>query len=55
MYRLIINDSKFTIPKGNIGLLAYSKGYEGNLFDFDNAVAYLESLGVEVEEVKDHD
>ena len=51
-YKLILGkDCAYTIPKENIGMLAYSKGYKGNIFDLDNAIKYLESLGVKFEEV----
>lgn len=52
MLKFTIKDSPvYTIPKENIGMLAYSKGYKGNIFDLDNAIKYLESLGVKFEEV----
>lgn len=51
MYRFTIKDSPaYTIPKENIGMLAYSKGYKGNIFDLDGAIKYLESLGAKFEE-----
>lgn len=52
MLKFTIKDSPvYTIPKQNIGMLAYSKGYKGSIYDLDGAIKYLEGLGVKFEEV----
>lgn len=50
MYIMTIEGTGFRIPKDSIGLFAYSKGYKGNIYDLDNAIKYLENLGVKFEE-----
>jgi hypothetical protein len=55
MYKLTIkgNRDTFTIPKENITLLAYAKamdnGYIISPNDKEGAIAYLESVGIKVE------
>ena len=54
MYRLTVKDSIFTIPKENIGMFAYVKAQDnGQIIDprnIDGAIAYLESIGIKVED-----
>lgn len=54
MYRLKIKDSTFTIPKANIGLLAFTKaqdmGMTINPNDKEMAIKFLEGIGIEVED-----
>lgn len=50
MYIMTIKGTRFSVPKDSIGLLAHSKGYKGNIYDLDNAIKYLESLGLKLEE-----
>ena len=55
MYKLTIkgNRDTFTIPKENITLLAYAKAMDnGDIIspnDKEGAIAYLESVGIKVE------
>lgn len=55
MYRLKVKDSVFTIPKANIGLLAFSKAQDmGAVIDPNDkemAIRFLEGIGIEVEDV----
>lgn len=55
MYRLKVKDSIFTIPKKNIILLAMTKMFDlkkkVDLTTEEKAVAFLESIGIEVEEI----
>lgn len=53
MYKLIIKDAVFTIPKENIVLLALHKALEngieyGPIHDEETAKDYLRSIGIEV-------
>jgi hypothetical protein len=56
MYQLTVlkSDTVYTIPKGNIGLLAFTKardmGAVINPRDAKNAIKFLESIGIKVEE-----
>ena len=56
MYRLKVKDSVFTIPKENIGLLAYVKAQDNgtsiNPNDKEGAIEYLRKIGIEVEDVE---
>ena len=58
MYRLKVKDSIFTIPKKNIILLAMTKMFDlkkkVDLTTEEKAVAFLESIGIEVELVKEN-
>ena len=55
MYRLRVNDSVFTIPKENIGLLAFTKAQDmGAVIDPNDkkgAIRFLEGIGIEVQNV----
>lgn len=56
MYKLKVKDSVFTIPKQNIVLLAMQQAMDrgimqGNIHDEKSAIEYLESIGIEVEDV----
>lgn len=55
MYKLKVKDSIYTIPKENIRLLAMTKAMDlkanPNLSIDEKAIAYLESIGIEVSEV----
>lgn len=55
MYRLKVKDSIFTIPKKNIILLAMTKMFDlkkkVDLTTEEKAIAFLESIGIEVEEI----
>lgn len=57
MYRLKAGDMEYTIPKENIGMLAYVKAKDnGDIIDprnIDGAIFYLRSLGIEVNEYLD--
>ena len=57
MYRLKVNGSEYTVPKENIGLLAFiqaqDRGMTINPNDKDMAIAFLKGIGFEVEEMKD--
>ena len=54
MYRLKVKDSIFTIPKENIGLLAFTKAQDMGMTidpnDKEGAIEYLRSIGIEVED-----
>ena len=54
MYRLKVKDSVFTIPKENIGLLAFTKAKDmGKIIDPNDkemAIRFLEGIGIEVED-----
>jgi hypothetical protein len=54
MYRLKVKDSVFTIPKANIGLLAFTKVQDmGKIIDpndIDGAIKFLEDIGMEVQD-----
>ena len=54
MYKLKVKDSIFTIPKENIRLLAFTKMNDlkqnADLSTDEKAIAYLESIGIEVSE-----
>lgn len=56
MYRLKAGDTEYTIPKENIGMLAYVKAKakdNGDIIDprnIDGAIFYLRSLGIMVSE-----
>lgn len=56
MYKLKVNDSEYTVPKENIGLLAFTqaqdRGVVINPKDKDMAIAFLKGIGFEVEEVE---
>lgn len=58
MYKLKVKDSIFTIPKKNIILLAMTKMFDlkkkVDLTTEEKAVAFLESIGIEVELVKEN-
>ena len=53
MYKLKIKDSEYTIPKENIGLLAFIQAQDGGMTinpnDKDMAIAFLKGIGFEVE------
>ena len=57
MYKLKVKDSIFTIPKENIRFLAMTKAMDLKEIDDvdlstgEKAIAYLESIGIEVTEV----
>ena len=55
MYRLKVKDSVFTIPKENIGLLAFTKaqdmGMTINPNDKEGAIRFLEVIGITVEDI----
>ena len=59
MYKLTINNTTYTIPKDNIGLLAMSKAMDrgddlGGVTHFpERAIQYLQSIGIQVEECKE--
>ena len=52
MYKLTLKGKEFTIPKENIGLLAFTQAQDRgqiiNPRDADGAIKYLESIGIEV-------
>jgi len=54
MYKLTIKDSVYTIPKTNIGLLAFTKAQDmGAVIDPNDkemAIRFLEGIGIEVED-----
>ena len=56
MYKLKIKGNEYTIPKENIGLLAFTqaqdRGMTINPNDKDMAIAFLKGIGFEVEEVE---
>lgn len=56
MYRLKVKDSVFTIPKANIGLLAFTKAQDMGAVidpnDKEGAIKFLEGLGIKVEDVE---
>lgn len=55
MYRLEVNGDKFTIPKENLKGLALIKaldrGYSGKLTTDEEVIAFLNSIGIKVEEI----
>lgn len=55
MYILKVKDTEYTIPKKNIRLLAMTKAMDAKadveLRTDEQAIAYLESLGIEIKEV----
>ena len=57
MYKLKVKDSIFTIPKKNIILLAMTKMFDlkkkVDLTTEEKAIAFLESIGIEVTEVQE--
>lgn len=59
MYKLTVlkSGTEYTIPKENIGLLAFvkaqDKGMVINPRDAENAIKFLESIGIKTEELKD--
>ena len=54
MYKLTVKDTVYTIPKENIGLLAYVKAQDNgtsiNPNDKEGAIEYLRKIGIEVSE-----
>lgn len=56
MYRLKIKDSIFTIPKENIGLLAFVKAQDMGAVidpkDKEGAIKFLEGIGFEISDVE---
>lgn len=52
MYTLEIGNVKYNVPDESLGMLAYSKGFSGNIFDNEAAKEYLESLGCKITEEK---
>lgn len=54
MYKLKVKGSEYTIPKENIGLLAFiqaqDRGMTINPNDKDMAIAFLRGIGFEVED-----
>lgn len=56
MYKLKINGSEYTIPKENIGLLAFIQAQDRGVTidpnDKDMAIAFLKGIGFEMEEVE---
>ena len=55
MYKLMVKDSVFTIPKENIIMFALHKALEngithGKIHDSETAIEYLESIGIKVYE-----
>lgn len=54
MYKLTVKDSVFTIPKENIGLLAFTKaqdmGMTINPNDKEMVIRFLEGIGIKVED-----
>lgn len=59
MYKLTVlkSGTEYKIPKENIGLLAFvkaqDKGMVINPNDAENAIKFLESIGIKTEELKD--
>lgn len=55
MYRLKVKDSVFTIPKANIGLLAFTKAQDMGAVidpnDKETAIRFLEGIGIGVEDI----
>lgn len=55
MYRLKVKDTVFTIPKENIGLLAFTKAQDmGAVIDPNDkemAIKFLEGIGIGVEDI----
>ena len=55
MYKLTVKDSVYTIPKENIGLLAFTKAQDmGALIDPNDkemAIRFLEGIGIGVEDI----
>ena len=55
MYRLKVKDSVFTIPKENIGLLAFTKAQDMDVVidpnDKEMAIRFLEGIGIKVESI----
>ena len=55
MYKLTVKDSVYTIPKENIGLLAFTKAQDMckviDPSDKEGAIRFLEEIGIEVEDV----
>ena len=55
MYKLTVKDSVFTIPKENIGLLAFTKAQDmGTIIDpndKEGAIRFLEGIGITVEDI----
>lgn len=55
MYRLTVKDSVYTIPKANIGLLAFTKAQDmGAVIDPNDkemAIRFLEGIGIGVEDI----
>lgn len=56
MYKLIVKDKVFTIPKINLLLLALQKaievGYDKPLKTESHAIEFFNSIGITVEEIK---
>ena len=54
MYKLTVKDSVYTIPKANIGLLAFTKAQDmGAVIDPNDkemAIRFLEEIGIKVED-----
>lgn len=54
MYKLTVKDSVYTIPKENIGLLAFTKAQDMGVIidpkDREGAIRFLEGIGIEVED-----
>ena len=54
MYKLTVKDSVFTIPKANIGLLAFTKAQDMGAIidpkDKEGAIRFLEGIGIKVED-----
>ena len=60
MYKLTVlkSGTEYKIPKENIGLLAFTKAMDTgygpiNPNDAENAIKFLESIGIKTEELKD--
>ena len=55
MYKLTVKDSVYTIPKANIGLLAFTKAQDmGAVIDPNDkemAIRFLEGIGITVEDI----
>ena len=58
MYKLTVvkSGTEYTIPKENIGLLAFTKARDMgaiiNPKDSENAIKFLEGIGIKVEELE---
>lgn len=54
MYKLIVNNKQFSIPKESLVPFAWQQAMDrgimsGNIHDEENAIEYLSSIGMKVE------